>query len=295
MPETVAKWPDSDKGVFYKPELAKVVRAYQMRPTEAFLEIELADGRALKHHPGQFVMVSAFGHGEAPISVCSSPAHEESFELCVRAVGNLSRAVDAVCAGDWLGVRGPYGRGFPISEMKDRDILAIAGGIGLAPLRSLITYVLDNREDYRKLTVIYGARSPSTLLFRSDLELWSKAPDVEVYVTVDQPDDEWKGRTGVLTLPLREIELNSGEKLVVAAVGPPVMYRFVAMELLKKGISEEQIYFSLERHFKCGIGKCGHCQLNDVYVCQDGPVFRYSQLLGRTEAVEAWAPEKDQD
>lgn len=294
MPESSSKG-DLGQGVFYKPQLARVARAYQMRPTEAFLEVELHNGSPLNHHPGQFVMVSVFGHGEAPISICSSPAHRESFELCVRAVGNLSRAVDTVCAGDWLGIRGPYGRGFPAFKMRDRDVLVIAGGIGLAPLRSLITYVLDNREDYRRLIVVYGARSPSTLLFHDDLDQWSKAPDTEVYVTVDKPDDTWKGRTGVLTLPLREIELNSGKGMVVAAVGPPVMYRFVAMELLKKGLSEDQIYFSLERQFKCGIGKCGHCQLNDVYVCQDGPVFRYSDLLGRTEAVEAWAPEKDQD
>ncbi|MGB6068265.1 MAG: FAD/NAD(P)-binding protein [Desulfomonilaceae bacterium] len=284
-----------EQGVFYKPKLARVARAYVMRPTEGFLEMELYDGSPLNHRPGQFVMVSVFGHGEAPISICSSPTHEGSFELCVRAVGNLSRAVDAVCAGDLIGIRGPYGRGFPVLEMKGRDVLAIAGGIGLAPLRSLITYVLDNREDYGRLIIVYGARSPSTLLFHDDLEQWSKAPGVELYVTVDQPDDTWKGRTGVLTLPLREIELNSGPGMVVAAVGPPVMYRFVAMELLKRGLSENQIYFSLERQFKCGIGKCGHCQLNDVYVCQDGPVFRYSDLLGRTEAVEAWTPEKDQD
>jgi sulfhydrogenase subunit gamma (sulfur reductase) len=295
MLETASIGATAGQKVFYKPQLARVVKAYQMRPTEAFLEIELANGRPLNHSPGQFVMVSVFGHGEAPISICSSPSHQESFELCVRAVGNLSRAVDAVCAGDWLGIRGPYGRGFPVSEMRDRDVLAVAGGIGLAPLRSLITYVLHNRGDYRRLMVVYGARSPSTLLFHDDLEQWSKVPNVEIYVTVDQPDDTWKGRTGVLTSPLREIELNSGSGTVVAAVGPPVMYRFVAMELLKKGLGEDQIFFSLERQFKCGIGKCGHCQLNDLYVCQDGPVFRYSDLLGRTEAVEAWAPEKVQD
>jgi len=295
MHESVSKMPEVGPVDSYRPRSARVVRAYQMRSTEAFLEVELYDGSPLNHRPGQFVMVSVFGHGEAPISICSSPSHEESFELCVRAVGNLSRAVNSLRAGDWIGIRGPYGRGFPVFEMRDRDVLAIAGGIGLAPLRSLITYVLDNREDYRRLIVVYGARSPSTLLFHKDLELWSTAPYVERYVTVDQPDNTWKGRTGVLTLPLREIELNSGKGLVVAAVGPPVMYRFVAMELLKRGLSEDQIYFSLERHFKCGIGKCGHCQLNDVYVCQDGPVFRYSDLLGRTEAVEAWAPEMDQD
>ncbi len=281
--------------VFYKPELGKVVKAYQMRPTESFLEIQLADGRPLNHTPGQFAMVSVFGHGEAPISICSSPTHQESFELCVRAVGNLSRAVDAVSAGDWLGIRGPYGRGFPVSEMRGQDVLAIAGGIGLAPLRSLITYVLDNRDDFRRLIVVYGARNPSGLLFQDDLEQWARAPDTEVYVTVDTPSETWKGRTGVLTLPLREIDIDSRVGMAVAAVGPPVMYRFVAMELLKKGLKEDQIYFSLERQFKCGIGKCGHCQLNDVYVCQDGPVFPYSELLGRTEAVEAWAPEKNQD
>jgi NAD(P)H-flavin reductase len=295
MFEGASKGSDVGQGVFYQPQLARVARAYQMRPTEAFLEMELSDGTPLNHQAGQFVMVSVFGHGEAPISICSSPSHKKSFELCVRAVGNLSRAVDSVCAGDWLGIRGPYGRGFPVLEMRGRDVLAIAGGIGLAPLRSLITYVLNNRGDYGRLIVVYGARSPSTLLFHDDLEQWSKSPDVQVCVTVDQPDDTWKGRTGVLTLPLREIELNSGEGMVVAAVGPPVMYRFVAMELLKRGLQANQIYFSLERQFKCGIGKCGHCQLNDVYVCQDGPVFCYSDLLGRTEAVEAWAPEHDQD
>ena len=139
MAESASKRPEVGQGVFYKPQLARVARAYVMRPTEAFLEIELYDGSPLNHRPGQFVMVSAFGHGEAPISICSSPTHEESFELCVRAVGNLSRAVDAVCAGDLIGIRGPYGRGFPVFEMKGRDVLAIAGGIGIAPLRSLIT------------------------------------------------------------------------------------------------------------------------------------------------------------
>jgi len=198
-------------------------------------------------------------------------------------------------AGHWVGIRGTYSRGFPVSEMKGRAVLAIAGGIGLAPLRSLIQYVLDNRQDYGRLIVVYGARDPSTLLFRDDLELWPKAQDVEIHITVDQPDNAWRGRTGAVTLPLREINVDSGSSTVVAAIGPPVMYRFVAMELFKRGFSEDQIYFSLERRFKCGIGKCGHCQLNDLYVCQDGPVFRYSDLLGRTEAVEAWAPERDQD
>jgi NAD(P)H-flavin reductase len=201
----------------------------------------------------------------------------------------VSTAIYKLNAGDWVGIRGPYGKGFPLARIKRRDLIVVAGGIGLAPLRSLVSYVLHNRKDFRRLVVIYGARSPDLILFQEEINKWQSDDEMEFFITVDQPDENWQGRTGVVTEPLKEIDLEL-KGTVAAVVGPPVMYRFVIKELLSKGVDEENIYLSLERHFKCGIGKCGHCQLNDFYVCQDGPVFPYAKLLNRTEAVEAWAP-----
>ena len=280
--------------VFYMPERA-VVRTTRREPSATLVELGFEDGRPLNHHPGQFVQISVFGYGEAPISVCSSPTRPESFDLCVQSMGNVSRAIAGLFPGDWVGIRGPYGRGhFPIDQMKKKDVLLIAGGIGIAPLRGLIQYICENRNRFERFRVIYGTKTPSDILFREETEQWSENPDLDFCLTVDEPDDEWEGHTGVVTEPLKEIDIDP-ENTIAAACGPPVMFRFIAMELLKKKLPEEQIYFSLERRFKCGIGKCGHCQLNDLYVCQHGPVFRYADLLKRTEAGEVWVPEKDQD
>ena len=278
---------------FYVPRAARVV-SVDRHETHALIELVLPLGTPLAHQPGQFVQVSVFGYGEAPISVCSSPTRNGSFELCVRPVGNVSRAIHGLSVGDRIGIRGPYGRGyFPVKAASGKDVLILAGGIGLAPLRSLIDYVRDRRKKYGRLIIVYGSKTPETLLFNADLAAWSNDPQVELYVTVDEPDDRWTGRTGVITDPLKEeIDIDSPNTIAVAT-GPPVRFKFVAMELFKKGMQADQIYFSLERRFHCGIGKCGHCQLNDLYVCQNGPVFRLEQLLQRPEAVEAWAPEAD--
>jgi NAD(P)H-flavin reductase len=149
--------------------------------------------------------------------------------------------------------------------------------------------------EFGRMTVIYGARNPSSILFKEEIARLQENLGTEFHLTVDQPGPDWNGRTGTLLQPLREVVTYPGKSLVVASVGPASMYRFVAVELLRKGMNERQLFFSLERRFKCGIGKCGHCQLNDYYVCVDGPVFRYSQLMGRPEAIEVWAPEKDRD
>jgi sulfite reductase subunit B len=254
----------------------------------------MGTGEPLGHQPGQFVQLSVFGYGEAPISICSSPTRRETFEMCVREVGTVSKAIHDLVEGDWLGIRGPYGRGFPVVELEGKDLLIVAGGIGLAPLRSLINYVHDNRERYGRVIVVYGAKNPAVILFKDDLKLWSEDESIDLYVTVDSPDDTWTGRSGVVTSIIRDLDISSSSSLNAVVVGPPVMYRFVAMELFHHGLDEDHIIFSLERRFKCGIGKCGHCQVNDLYVCRDGPVFRYSELLGRSEAIEVWAPEENQ-
>jgi NAD(P)H-flavin reductase len=278
--------------VFYRPDLAEVLRTKDVTSTEIVLDLALESGKPLGHTAGQFVQLSVFGYGEAPISVCSSPTRER-FQLCVRDAGNVTRAVHNLVPGNRVGIRGPYGRGFPVTEMEGRDIVIIAGGIGLAPLRSLITYILDCRDKYGRVDVVYGARDPSAILFRDDLKAWDAENGMELQVIVDKPDDRWQGRTGVVTLPIRDLEFRADSAPLAVVVGPPVMYKFVAMELFNKGFTGDRIYFSLERRFRCGVGKCGHCQLNDVYVCQDGPVFRFSDLVGRSEAVEAWTPESD--
>jgi NAD(P)H-flavin reductase len=288
--------PDAPDGahLFYVPERA-VVLSRREEPSAAFIELAFEDGRPLNHQPGQFVQVSVFGFGEAPISVCSSPSRPESFDLCVQPMGNVSEAITRLSPGDWVGVRGPFGRGhFPLHRMKGRDILLLAGGIGLAPLRGLIHFIRDNRADFDRFSLVCGARTPSEILFRSEIDQWAADSEMTLYLTVDEADADWDGRTGVVTDPLKEIEIDPDATLA-AACGPPVMFRFIAMALLKKSLPQDRIYFSLERRFKCGIGKCGHCQLNDLYVCQNGPVFRYADLLDRTEATEVWAPEPEAD
>lgn len=214
---------------------------------------------SLGHRPGQFVEVSILGVGEAPISISSSPSRSNgSFELCVRRAGDLTGMLHRLGPGDAIGVRGPFGRGFPYERFRGKDLLFAPGGLGLAPLRSLINQVLDERGNYGRVIILYGARNPSELLFLDEIAQWQARDDVEVHLTVDRGDDDWKGNVGVITTLFPKIELYP-RNTVAVTVGPPVMYRFVLMELLGKGISEGSIWLSLERRMKCGVGKCGHC------------------------------------
>lgn len=278
----------------YVPDMAQVLEVRHMTAKEILFNLTMPGRRPLGHAPGQFVQVSLLGIGEVPISICSSPARADTFQLCIREAGSVTHAMQRLSRKTRLGIRGPFGKGFPISELQGRDLVLVAGGLGIAPMRSLITYVLDRREDFGRLVVIYGAKNPRTLLFKEDLAAWEERGDIDLTVTVDQGDETWKGRTGVATEPLAEQEIRAGNTMAVV-VGPPVLYRFAAVVLFEHGLTPETIFFSLERNFHCGIGKCGHCQLNDLYVCQDGPVFRMARLLDRIEAIEAWAPEDDQD
>ena len=269
----------------YKPEMARLAKVEQMTSTERLFTVELPDGRSLGQDPGQFVMVSVLGVGEAPISITSSPSRSNgAFELCVRKVGDVTNALHGMQAGDWVGVRGPFGSGFPIEKMRGKDILFAPGGLGLPPLRSLINQVLDERGAFGRVIILCGAKRPQELLFRDELAEWVARDDVECLITVDRGDDTWDGRVGVITTLFRHININP-RNTVAATVGPPIMYRFVLMELLGKGIPESQIYLSLERRMKCGVGKCGHCQINEHYCCQEGPVFTYAQIKGVEEAL----------
>jgi len=269
----------------YTPEMACITNVQQVTTLEKVFTIELPDGRNLGHDPGQFMEVSLFGIGEAPISITSSPSRSNgAFELCVRRVGDVTNALHGMKAGDKVGVRGPFGSGFPIEKMRGKDILFAPGGLGLAPLRSLINQVLDERGSFGRVIILYGAKRPEELLFRDELDEWVARDDVECYITVDRGDETWDGHVGVITTLFADVNINP-RNTVAATCGPPIMYRFVLMELLGKGIPETQIYLSLERRMKCGVGKCGHCQINNLYCCQDGPVFTYAEVKGVEEAL----------
>ncbi len=268
----------------YYPTMCKVTGARQITDMEKWYELEMPEGTSLGHSPGQFVEVSAFGIGEAPISISSSPSKNGKFELCIRQVGTLTNVLKNYETGDMMGIRGPFGQGYPMDNLFGKDILIVAGGIGLVPLRSLINYVLDNRKNFGRLIILYGAKTPSELLFTEELKVWEERDDVELHVTVDQPDETWKGNTGVITtlIPSLDLKLNT---TIAAITGPPVMYKFVVMSLKSKQLPDDQIYLSLERRMKCGVGKCGHCQINGVYCCQDGPVFNYADIKPLEEAL----------
>jgi sulfite reductase subunit B len=269
----------------YVPSPAKIVKVRQMTALEKLFTVELPHGQSLGHKPGQFVEVSLLGIGEAPISISSSPSRSNgTFELCVRKVGDVTSAMHNLGEGATIGVRGPFGTGFPLDKFKGRDILVAAGGLSLAPVRSVIHQVFDERGSYGRFTILYGAKTPSDLLFTDELEQWAQRDDVEVLVTVDRGDANWKGNVGVITTLFPKISINPRNTIAVTE-GPPVMYRFVLMELLGKGIPEGQIWLSLERRMKCGVGKCGHCQINGLYCCQQGPSFSYAQIKGVEEAL----------
>lgn len=267
------------------PELVRITKVEPLTALEKVFTLELPDGKPLGHRPGQFVEVSVLGVGEAPISISSSPSRSGLyFELCVRKVGDVTAALHRLSPGDRVGVRGPFGRGFPIEKFRGKDLLFAPGGLGLAPLRSLINQVLDERALFGRVIILYGARTPSELLFKEELKEWARRSDVELLLTVDRGDETWQGNVGVITTLFKNISVYPRNTVAITC-GPPVMYRFVLMELMGKGISEGNIYLSLERRMKCGVGKCGHCQINNIYACQSGPVFSYKEIKGLEEAL----------
>jgi NAD(P)H-flavin reductase len=264
--------------------MTRLIGVEQVTGSEKLFTIESPNG-GLGHAPGQFVMVSVLGVGEAPISITSSPSRSNGrFELCVRRVGNVTNALHTLQEGDTVGIRGPFGIGFPLERMRGKDVLFAPGGLGIAPLRSLINQVIDERGSYGRVIILYGAKRPDELLFVDEVNEWIERDDVECLVTVDRGDETWDGHVGVITTLFPEISINPRNTVAITC-GPPIMYRFVLMEMLGKGIPETQIYLSLERRMKCGVGKCGHCQINSLYCCQEGPVFSYANIKGFEEAL----------
>lgn len=268
----------------YVPDAAELLEVQELTVTEKLFKFRFLDGHSLGHRPGQFVEVSIAGIGEAPISISTSPTRGNTFQLGIRSIGAVTNAIHKLQKGAVVGIRGPFGNGFPIKFLENKDILFIAGGIGLFPLRSLIQYVMDNRESFGKINIVLGTRTSADRLFPDEIESWRRAVDTDVMETVDIGDPNWKGNVGVITTLIPKIEIDP-KRTVAVVVGPPIMYRFVIVELKKKALDDENIIMSLERRMSCGVGKCGRCQINGVYVCQEGPVFSLAQLRNLREAI----------
>jgi NAD(P)H-flavin reductase len=235
--------------------------------------------KAFKHFkPGQFAQVSIVGVGEFPASLPPSPTEEETF-FTIRTVGSCTEALHELKPGSKFAVRGPYGNGFPMEDYRGKNLVFVAGGIGLIPLRSCIVYAIDHRDEYKSIQIFHGAKTPHELMYVPSLDRWSKTPGVECHVTVDRPTDGWSGNVGVVGSLFKKPGVRIPTDDTVAFVcGPPVMFRFVIKDLLEMGLKESDIVSTLERYMKCGVGKCGHCCIGVAYICVDGPVFTYEQI-----------------
>ena len=242
------------------------------------LELVRADGTdGFFFRAGQFNMIYAFGAGEIPISISGDPAATGHLVHTTRAVGTVTKVMRRLKKGGVLGVRGPYGTPWPMEYAEGADLVIVAGGIGLAPLRPALYHVLGRREKFGKVVLLYGTRTPEDILFRNELERWRARFDLDVFVTVDRALRPWRGNVGVVTTLIPKAPFDP-HSTVAMICGPEVMMRYTALELTKRGVPENDIFVSMERNMKCGIGLCGHCQFGPTFVCKDGPVFSYSRI-----------------
>lgn len=271
----------------FLPRPFRVTGVRRETPDTVTLRLRPTMGEAVAFHPGQFNMLYLFGIGEVPISISGVHPRTRDLEHTVRAVGSVTRALAQLRRGHLVGVRGPFGRGWPLAEARGHDILIIAGGIGLAPLRPALQHLLDHRSDYEQVVLLYGSRTPKDLLYSAELEHWRGRLDLHVFVTVDRGDEMWRGHIGVVTtlLPLAERLLDLRHAFVWMC-GPEVMMRVAARELENRGVPSERVFVSLERNMKCAVGLCGHCQFGPMFICRDGPVFQLSRVRSLLEIRE---------
>ena len=258
------------------PQTFRVRRVRRETPDTFTLEIEAANGdRAFSFAPGQFNMLYAFGVGEIAISISADPDNK-SLTHTTRVVGTVTKALGKLRPGDMLGVRGPFGSNWPVEKVSGHDLVVVAGGIGLAPLRGALEYLLRQRKQFGRLVLLYGVRTPEDVLYRRDLERWG-SEGLQIYLTVDRATGSWGGHVGVVTSLISHAPFDP-VTAVAMICGPEIMMRYTVLELQKRGLAEERIFLSMERNMKCAIGFCGHCQFGPEFICKDGPVFRYDRI-----------------
>jgi len=268
------------QGNVYLPHIAVIEKIVEETPGVRTYHFNFKDEKLRKEftfQSGQFGQYSVLGTGEATFCISSSPTRPDHLEFAVQKVGRVTNALNRLGVGAEIGFRGPYGNSFPLESLKGKNLVFVGGGIGLAPLRSLIWNVIDNRDKYKKIDIVYGARTPVDLCFKYDLESWGKDKTINMVTTVDRGDDSWKGKVGVVPKILEEIAPPARDTVAIVC-GPPIMIRFTFPVLEKLGFKPEQMLTTLEKRMKCGIGKCGRCNIGNLYVCKDGPVFSYAQI-----------------
>jgi sulfhydrogenase subunit gamma (sulfur reductase) len=268
------------QGNVYLPHIVVIEKIIEETPGVRTLHFNFKDEKLRKEftfQSGQFGEYSVFGIGEAPFCISSSPTRHDHLEFAVQRVGRVTNALHRLGVGAELGFRGPYGNSFPLDFLQGKNLVFVGGGIGLAPLRSLIWNVIDNRDRYEKIDIVYGARTPADLCFKYDLEAWGKDKTVKFVTTVDRGEASWGGKVGVVPKILEEVA-PSAKNAVAIVCGPPIMIRFTFPVLEKLGFTPEQMLTTLEKRMKCGIGKCGRCNIGNIFVCRDGPVFSYAQI-----------------
>jgi NAD(P)H-flavin reductase len=255
------------------------VKRVQQETYDTFtLELEpRTKAQARPFAPGQFNMLYVFGVGEVPISISGDPAKPETLVHTTRAVGVVTSAMRKLRRGDLLGVRGPFGTSWPVEEAKGRDVVIVTGGLGLPPLRPSVYQLLSRKQEYGKLVLLYGARTPEDIVYGREIEQWRKRSDFAVDMTVDRATGQWRGNVGVVTTLIPKATFNPANTIAMVC-GPEIMMRFTIAELQRRGLADERIYLSMERNMKCGFGFCGHCQFGPFFVCKDGPVFRYDRI-----------------
>jgi len=269
-----------------RPVPCRIVKLARETPDTFTLALAPPEAGGFCFAAGQFNMLYAFGVGEVPISISGDPAQADRIVHTIRAVGATTQALRRLRPGDWVGVRGPFGSAWPVELAHGHDVVIVAGGIGLAPLRPALYHVLAHRALYGRVLLLYGARSPAELLYARELQRWRGRFDAAVAVTVDRASGEWQGAVGVVTKLIARASFDAASAVALLC-GPEIMLRFSVDGLLERGVPEANIFVSLERNMKCGIGLCGHCQLGPSFVCKDGPVFRYDAVESLLRVREA--------
>lgn len=271
----------------YVPAFAKVIDVRDENSTTKTFRLRMTNGEALRFRPGQFDIISYFGVGESAFSICSSPEEKDVFENTIRRVGRVTTALFNAKLGDTLGVRGPYGKPWPLEKVVGNDLILIAGGMGLAPLRPVIHYIARHRDLYGAVDILYGARTPGDMIYTYEFESWRNIPNTRLYLTVDYvpPNVKWEHDVGVVTELLKYVKPRMRYTNVFVC-GPEIMMKFTAQLLLRIGFYPSEVFLSLERRMKCGIGKCGHCQIGYRYVCKDGPVFNLEEIGLLPDVIE---------
>lgn len=266
----------------YLPFVAEIAEIKEETPDIKTFRLKFKDKSlqdSFNYKPGQFVEFSVFDEGEAPFCISNSSTRKPLIECSVKRMGKVTQALHDLDIGDTVGLRGPYGNGFPLADLKGKSLLFVAGGIGLAPLRSLINYCLDNRSDFKSITIVNGARTSKDLVYKDEYKVWENSKDTKLYLTVDCQEDNWTCMVGVVPKILEQLKPTCNDAVAIVC-GPPIMIKYTMPVLIKIGFCPEAIITTLEMKMKCGLGKCGRCNIDHLYICKDGPVFSYAKLKG---------------